>query len=912
MVDPTHSPEGLTSRSQTGKNGSGQRKFWLAAGGILLLLLTIVVPPYLNINRFRRSIVQSISAGLGRPVHASAVELTLFPRPAFVLHNLTVEENPGFGAEPVLMADTVTASLRASTLWHRRVEIASLQFDAPSLNVVRNGEGRWNFESRLHHSSALQSAATPGNPPPFPYVEATGARINFKVGPEKLPFSLEGADLALWKEPGNAWHLRLQARPVRTDLTIADAGQIRGEAVVLATGPLPNAPIRATLEWRRVQLGEISRLLHGKDEGWRGTLDWTARTEGTLANLLFTSDIHVEEFRRDEFVPPREMDLSAHCQARYLFASRSFTSLQCHAPLGSGLLTVRGQGKLGIVSGLQANVASQPLHKAKKTGQSASSAGELSPDRTSQPLQPSLQIALQHAPARFFLRLLRHVHPGVASDTTAAGELTGDASCNWLGLGMETLRACTGEVQSTTLTIRLPHLQRPLRISPLVLTSTKTDSEAARPTSVWIVQPAHLSLGGATPATLSAILTPTGSTLKITGAADLAGVFDLAQALRIPAISGQVHSLRGGALLALAVDSVWMPQPAVAATLSSQATQFTPSHWTGSIQMHNATLRLSSFPGTVQILSARINLTPTTVDWTEIAGTYRHMVFNGSMHWQTPCATPTSICARTFAIHLPNLDTAHLQSDLRSGGESSNLLSLVNPWAGSVTTMPRISGTVDIDMLTLGKISVKNAALDLSIEGHQAKLHSITGNVFGGNLSGGTALGTGEVAGSMLWGNGAPSYTLHIALEHMQPDSIAAIWREHWGRGQASADIQLTTKGWSAKDLTDHAASKFSVAWINGAFASITMAAAPMAKFQQWNATGIVANRALLLQSSQMVPQQLTKPLRPATQAVTGSISFARALNLQFEPSGIALTGTLNRPIPTLPLKSRTSHAVKK
>lgn len=906
MVDPTSSPDVHFSRSRRGKSGSRQLKIRLTAALILLLLLVIVAPPYLDINHFRRGIVQSISAELGRPVQASAVELTLFPRPAFVLHGLTVAEDPAYGAEPVLMADTVTASLRASTLWHRRVEIARLEFDAPSLNLARNGAGQWNFESLLHRSSALRSASAPKHPQPFPYVEATEARINFKVGPEKLPFSLEGADLALWKESGNAWHLRIQARPVRTDLTVADTGQIRGEGVVRATGPLANAPIQATLEWRRVQLGEISRLLHGEDEGWRGTVDWTAQAKGTLADLLLTSDIQIEEFRRDEFVPPAEMTIGTHCEARYLYASRSFASLQCHAPLGSGQLVVLGKGPLAIENTMQTNSGSQPRSRVPKARPHSGSRTVFSLDRIERTPQPSLQIALQHAPAGFFLHLLSDVHPGIASDIAATGELNGQATCTWLGPQLSTLRTCAGEVQSTAVTINLPHLGRPLRLAPVILNSSETASAKALPDGTWILGPSHVSMGAVKPATLSGALTPTGATLKIMGAADLAEVFNLAQALKIPAISGQVRSLRGSAQLALAVDSEWLPQTAATGTSSSQATQFAPSHWSGSFQIHNATLRLVSLPGTVQLTSAQVNLTPTMIDWTELTGTYHRVAFDGSMHWQTPCATSTSLCDRTFALHLPNLNTGHLQADLRNGGGPSGLLSLVDPWAGTVPTMPKISGTVDIDMLTVGKISVKNATLGLSIEGHKAELHSISGSVFGGTLSAETAREAEGPAGSARWGNGAPSYTLHIELQHVQPDSIGAIWREHWGRGQANADIELTTQGWSAEDLSGHAAGKFSVAWSNGAFASAAMASTPAAKFQQWEATGTIANKTLLLQSSQMIPSQITKQPQPVTQSVTGTVNFDRRLDLHFLPSGMALKGTLSKPIPTLPIQTRT------
>ena len=61
-----------------------------------------------------------MAASLGRPVHLSSVELRLLPRPGFVLSDLTVDDDLSYGAEPVLHASTVSASIRLLSLWSGR------------------------------------------------------------------------------------------------------------------------------------------------------------------------------------------------------------------------------------------------------------------------------------------------------------------------------------------------------------------------------------------------------------------------------------------------------------------------------------------------------------------------------------------------------------------------------------------------------------------------------------------------------------------------------------------------------------------------------------------------------------------------------------------------------------------------
>lgn len=945
-----------TESLPTPKKKMGRARTLILAA-FVLLAVAIVVPPYVNINRFRHTIVQSIGAGLDRPVYASAVELTLFPRPAFVLHHLTVAEWPAYGAEPVITAETVTASLRASTLWHRRVEIASLHFDAPSVNLAHDSSGQWNFESLISNSPVLRLLATSSaasfsaSPPPFPYVEATDARINFKRGAEKLPLSLEGADLAFWKEPGNEWHVRIKARPVRTDLPSADAGQILGEASIKTSGVLMDAPIQASLEWRRGQLGEVSRLLHGEDSGWRGTVDWTANVRGTLAKALITTDIQVEEFRRAEFIPPSEIDLAAHCRGQYVHADQRLNSVDCEAPMGDGRLLVTSN-----------------LGNSASSGNARDSAR---PQRPQPETSTSVHVTLQHVSAGFFLDLLRHIHPGVSKDVSVTGVVNGNAHCEWRSL--DTLNACSGELRSTPLTLSLPHVEHRLHLTPLLISSpaaksglgnvsasrrpvnkAKRDrggSAAMSPVGVWNLAPSRVSLGGVTPAAVTGMLTSSGLTLNLDGPADLRDLNQLARALNSTVISSGVHSIRGTAQMALVLQSNWLPQtnPAalVEAGTGNQANVaaptvpwFAPSQWSGTLQIHNATLQLGSFPGTFQIAAAQVNLTPAGVEWAGLTGTYAHMPFDGSIGWQTSCPTSHPPCARSFTLHASNLNVDRLATVLRHFSAESGLLEELNPWAAGVPELPEISGTFNADMLSAGKLSLKNASLQLHIEGHHAELVAISGNLFGGTLSGiqnnasrGAPRGVAAVqagqgtsssqenamesgTGSAQWGDGAPTYTLRATLGNIQPDLVAAIWHEKWGHGIVTAEIRLHTRGWSTEELAQHVSGNFAIDWRSGTLAAPLPALARSAevahsgsamagtravtRFQRLRAVGSIRDQKLVLDSGQLVlaTPNLRRQIRlSTTQSLSGTVTFSRQLDLRLQPSGISITGPIDMPV---------------
>src|SRR5256885_4940885 len=210
---------------------SRKRAFGWAA---VLMLLALIVPPLIPLSRFGTRIPRVLGGALGRSVSVSSVRLRLLPQPGFDLKDLVVGEDPSFGAEPVLTAPEVTASLRLTSLCRGRLEIGSLRLKDASFNLVRRPDGAWNIESLM-----MQAAKTPAAPtgksrpemrPRFPYIEVSSGRLNFKSGVEKKVVALTDADFALWLASENEWRARLEARPMRPDANLSDTGTIEAEA----------------------------------------------------------------------------------------------------------------------------------------------------------------------------------------------------------------------------------------------------------------------------------------------------------------------------------------------------------------------------------------------------------------------------------------------------------------------------------------------------------------------------------------------------------------------------------------------------------------------------------------------------------------------------------------------------------
>ena len=309
-------------------------RLWLAAG--IAVLLLALLPPLINANHYQRQIARSMSLSLGRPVHLDNVSFHLLPMPGLTLSNLVVSEDPAFGVEPTIRANTVEASLRLSSLWRRRVEFSTVRFVEPSVNLVRNPQGRWNLANVLLRAAQVQTAPTAqrraGPAPRFPYIEATGGRVNVKLGSEKLPYSLTGADFALWQPSPHQWRVRLRGQPDRTDANMTDPGSLRIEGDLVQAAAAEDVRVDLHANWYDAPLGEATLLVTGTDMGWRGHLDLDAALTGTLNQAQVRSKLTLGGLRRAEFAPARPLDLQITCAAGVSIETVLLKDLACRLP----------------------------------------------------------------------------------------------------------------------------------------------------------------------------------------------------------------------------------------------------------------------------------------------------------------------------------------------------------------------------------------------------------------------------------------------------------------------------------------------------------------------------------------------------------------------------------------------------
>src|SRR3954464_13592726 len=127
---------------------------------VVLILLAIIVPPFISLNRLKGRVGATIGNSLGRRVSVGRIRLRPLTQPAFDLSDGPIHDDPAFSSEPMLHADSVTATLRLSSLWRRRLEIAPPPFKEPSVNLMRNEAGKWNVAALVERAQQIPSAPT--------------------------------------------------------------------------------------------------------------------------------------------------------------------------------------------------------------------------------------------------------------------------------------------------------------------------------------------------------------------------------------------------------------------------------------------------------------------------------------------------------------------------------------------------------------------------------------------------------------------------------------------------------------------------------------------------------------------------------------------------------------------------------
>jgi len=810
---------------------------------LLLLGLFLIRPPA---DYLRGRVSQSISLALGRHVELSSLHLRFLPRPGFVLENLLIRDDAEFGAEPFLRSPDVTAWLRVTALLHGRIEIASLSLSEASLNLARDQQGKWNLEDLLRRTANISTAPTASGKresrPEFPYIEATQARINFKVGTEKTHFAFTDAQFALWQESENTWGVRLEARPIRTDANLTDTGLINVSGIWRRAPVLHETPVQFSFAWNQAQIGQVSKLIYGSDQGWRGGVILSGTLSGTPGDLRITADSSIDDFRRYDVFGNGPLRLVAHCAAEYSSFEKTLSNVDCSAPVGDGSLDLKG------------SASGWPLSSY------------------------SWSLVASRVPAQAVVELARHSKGNIPDDLVAIGSVNTTlmfsrsdfAEPQWSGDGeLQEFTLSSGNNASELVLGRVRFSLSSLVVSAAQLSEAKvpkTKGNRASDTGPRLeIGPVNVVLGRAVPLQARASLSLSGYQASVHGDAGIKRLLQVAHTLGIPA---PAVTADGSSTVDLTIAGTWrgIQRPMIL----------------GTAQLRSVRAQVRGLNAPLQIASASLVLNQDSVIVQNLNASAAEEVWRGSLRMSRPCPVPRD-CTLQFSLHAAEVSAAALNELLNPQARKKSWYKFLT---SRETQLPyllqaRAGGRITIDKLLLGKSACTRFTSDVDLDQGKLTLVNMRGEFLGGGVTG-------------VWkadfSARPPVYQGAGSLENLALAQIADLTHDEWIDGTGTARYEVKAAGWGLHDLPDSTDLSASFAIKDGEFPHIVLTT----KSGPLHASSFSGK--VLLHEGKFSFEDAKLDTATGVYKVSGSAFLTGALNLKMvgeSTTGYGLAGTL-------------------
>lgn len=834
-------------------------------GAAALVFVVLFAVPFINVNRYRISVARSLTDALGRDVTVESISLQTFPQPGLLLHRLVVSDDAAISAEPMLRSDEVLATLHVSSLWRGRLEISSLKLSYPSLNLARAKDGRWNLESLLERARQVPSAPTAKTRPEtrtrFPYIEATGGRINLKLGQEKKVYALGEADFGLWLASEDEWRMRLDARPIRTDANLSDTGTFKMEGSWHRAGQLRDTPLSFRFWWEDGQLGQLTTLIYGRDRGLRGTVRASATMTGRPDDLKISADARVDSFRRYDIAMSDPVSLNTHCDAKYSLSGRSVRDLYCQSPMGRGVVLTKGSFSIGAER--------QALDVA---------------------------VDIENVPVQFLAQAARGMKKNIPEDINTTGSVSGSFAVHtdeageriWSGDGV------TSEIQFQSGVLSEPvkldsiewrlagaHTAQPTtavikpKASAQKIRVRKPEFGLPVTQTVFTWEPVLLPIKGSTPATMNGWVSRDGFALALNGEAELGRMLELGRLIGLPTTAIELNGLARGRLqLAGEWEGFKLPDFVADAQLSSVTAKI--SGVSAPLRFESGTFMANEYFGIAKAVGG-------------FARVHSNLEF--SIFWPKRCTLEkpgATTCGVKFEVDADQLNVDEVNALVNPKAQS-------RPWyaaiADTVTrskrqSLPEIhaTGKVSAAKLVLKGITAARFTSNLEIKPGEFLLSNISADVLGGKYSGDVLADT---RGNL------PAYSSKGTFQNVTFANVALLMRDSWASGKLNATYEGKASGWTAEEIIRSAAGTSSFDWRDGVLNHIDLdSTGKPLQFRTFTGSMELKSGVLSIHESKLqAPNSI--------YLVSGTASLGRELELKLARDGgpgFSVSGTLERP----------------
>jgi AsmA protein len=262
---------------------------------VVVVAALLVFAATFNVNKYHDTIQSQLEKHLGRTTTLGDMHLSLFP-PRFRVQDPAIADDPHLSPDaPFLKAQELDVSVKLMPLLHKQVEINSLILQRPSVNLIKNSAGVWNFAS-LGQSKTQPNASQPSSQQQFSLGELSISDGQVSIVDQqksKTPSLYDHIDITLKDFSPDT--------PFTVDASVHMAGTgSQGVRLQGKGGPIVNSqpaatPFQGTLSLKQVSIGDLSKFMNSPAlNGTDGIVDGDTKINNESGKLTAQGEVHVQ------------------------------------------------------------------------------------------------------------------------------------------------------------------------------------------------------------------------------------------------------------------------------------------------------------------------------------------------------------------------------------------------------------------------------------------------------------------------------------------------------------------------------------------------------------------------------------------------------------------------------------------
>jgi len=338
---------------------------YLIVAIVVVVVLLAVVPLFINANQFRPTVEEKLSAALQRQVTIGDLKVSLLSG-SLKASNLAIADDPAFSRSPFLTARSLRVGVELVPLiFSKTLHITGLTIENPTLTLLRNPAGKWNFSSlAATGQSASAPAARSSTPAGGAAPDLTIKRLALKDGRVAVG-STSSQKQSVYE------HLNLQATnvapnsqfPLRLSVGLPGGGSlnVNGKAGPLDRTDASLTPVSAKLGISGLNLAQTGFV--DPASGLAGMLDMTSDVASANGQATAKGTLKLDKFQLAKGGAPAGIPINMDFDSNYDLRRSVGTLNQGTVKAGGALVHVSGtfQNQLdSIVLNLKLNGENMP------------------------------------------------------------------------------------------------------------------------------------------------------------------------------------------------------------------------------------------------------------------------------------------------------------------------------------------------------------------------------------------------------------------------------------------------------------------------------------------------------------------------------------------------------------------------